>query len=201
MMYYIGKFFSQLYLNACEKRVLKKLAVPRTRKEVRIRAPFVVTHEELITIGLGTEFLKGVNIYIYPDRLQKGLPTPPHLVIGNHCYFGVRTKFWIGGDVTIGNNVVSANDVTFISENHGFDPESEIPYMDQDLSAAPVSVGDNCWIGEKVSIMPGVNIGKGCVIGAMSVVTQDVPDYSVVAGCPARVIKRYDFEEHVWKKV
>ena len=64
-----------------------------------------------------------------------------------------------------------------------------------------ITVGDNCWIGEKTTILPGVNIGKGCVIGAMSVVTKDIPDYSIAAGNPARVIKRYDFEAHEWKKV
>lgn len=55
-----------------------------------------------------------------------------------------------------------------------------------------VTIGDDCWIGGNVSIMPGVNIGKGCTIGAGSVVTKDVPDFSVAMGSPARVVKKVE---------
>lgn len=57
------------------------------------------------------------------------------------------------------------------------------------------------WIGTNVSIIGNVNIGKHCVIGANSVVTHNIPDYSVAVGCPARVIKRYDFNQNKWVKV
>ena len=60
------------------------------------------------------------------------------------------------------------------------------------FSPGPVSIGDGSWLGIKVAVMPNVSIGKGCVIGANSVVTRDVPDYHIAAGAPARVIKAVD---------
>lgn len=80
-------------------------------------------------------------------------------------------------------------------------PESELPYMRQPLESKPVSIGDGCWIGEKVCILPGVTIGKKCIIGAGSVVIKSIPDYSIAAGNPAKVIKQYNFENHNWEKV
>ena len=59
-------------------------------------------------------------------------------------------------------------------------------------------IGDNVWLGEKVAVLPGVRIGHGVVVGAGAVVTRDVPDHCIVAGVPARVIKRYDFERQQW---
>ena len=56
--------------------------------------------------------------------------------------------------------------------------------------ARPVTIGDDCWIGGNVTIMPGVNIGKGCTIGAGSVVTKDIPEFSVAIGSPAKVVKK-----------
>lgn len=53
-----------------------------------------------------------------------------------------------------------------------------------------MSIGDDCWIGGNVTIMPGVTIGKGCTIGAGSVVTKDIPDFSVALGSPARIVKK-----------
>ena len=57
---------------------------------------------------------------------------------------------------------------------------------------SPIVVGDNCWFGANVSVMPGVKIGNGCVMGAGSVVTKDVPDNSLVTGVPGKVIKVID---------
>ena len=70
----------------------------------------------------------------------------------------------------------------------------------QPLQTKPVSIGDGCWIGEKVCILPGVSIGKKCVIGAASVVVKSIPDYCIAAGNPAKVIKRYNFVSHQWEK-
>ena len=109
-------------------------------------------------------------------------------------------------DVEIGNNVLIASKV-FISDichgNYSEETQSspdEHP-KDRALSAKPVVIHDDVWIGEMVSVLPGVEIGKGAVIGAGSVVTKSVPEYCVAAGNPARVIKRFDAESGMWKKV
>lgn len=69
--------------------------------------------------------------------------------------------------------------------------ETEVQSRREDIEyAKSVSIGNDCWIGGDVKIMAGVNIGKGCTIGAGSVVTKDILDFSVAAGCPAKVIKK-----------
>ena len=65
---------------------------------------------------------------------------------------------------------------------------------------SPVRIGEGSWLGENVCVI-GANIGKHCVIGANSVVTHDIPDYSIAVGVPAKVIKKYNFETKVWEKV
>ena len=73
--------------------------------------------------------------------------------------------------------------------------------QDRKLSAKPVIIHDDVWIGEMVSILPGVEIGKGSIIGANSVVTKYIPDYSIAAGNPAKVIKQYNFNTKRWEKI
>lgn len=121
--------------------------------------------------------------------------------IGNNCHIGYYFTLLNASKVYIGDNVLFASHVFVTSENHGIDPESELAYVEQPLLASPVSIGDGCWIGEKVCILPGVNIGKKCIIGAGSVVTKSIPDYSIAVGNPARVIKRYNFENHSWGSI
>lgn len=62
-------------------------------------------------------------------------------------------------------------------------------------------IGDGTWIGTNVVIVGNIHIGKNCVIGANSVVTKDIPDYSVAVGIPAKVIRKYDFEKKEWIKI
>ena len=121
--------------------------------------------------------------------------------IGRHCFLGYYLTILNASTVTIGDEVLFASHIMISSENHGGNPESDVPYMSQPLVSKPVSIGDGCWIGEKVCILPGVSIGKKCIIGAGSVVTKSIPDYSIAAGNPAQVIKRYNFETHNWEKV
>ena len=64
-----------------------------------------------------------------------------------------------------------------------------------------VIIGEGSWLGTNVVVVGKVSIGKHCVIGANSVVTKDIPDYSVAAGIPAKVIKKYDFEKKEWVRV
>lgn len=80
-------------------------------------------------------------------------------------------------------------DVTVITRNHRHD-RTDIPMMDQGFEEErPVYIGDDVWIGDRVTVLPGVHIGNGCIIAAGAVVTKDVPEYTVAAGVPARVVK------------
>ena len=102
--------------------------------------------------------------------------------INHYCFIGVR------GSIIIGDNVIFGSRVNIFSENHNFD-RFDTPIKDQGVTKEDTIIGNDVWIGASVSIMPGVKVGNGCVIAAGSVVTKDIPDFSVVAGVPAKIIK------------
>lgn len=85
------------------------------------------------------------------------------IVILVFCFSALAS---VEANIEIGDNVLFASNVLVTNENHGINPESTTPYMDQKLSAQDVKIGNGCWIGEKVSILSGVTIGEKCIIGA-----------------------------------
>ena len=111
----------------------------------------------------------------------------PKVSLGDYSGIGVNAKIY--GRCTIGDYVMMGEDCTIITRNHKFD-RTDVPMMEQGFEEEkPVCIGNDVWIGDRVMIMPGVHIGDGCVIGAGSVVTRDIPPYSVAAGVPAKVIR------------
>jgi acetyltransferase-like isoleucine patch superfamily enzyme len=93
------------------------------------------------------------------------------------------------GIVKIGSRVQFGPFVSIFAATHETSVQSRRDGVEYAIS---VSIGDDCWIGGNTTIMPGVKIGKGCTIGASSVVTKDIPDFSVAIGSPARVVKKVD---------
>ncbi len=120
------------------------------------------------------------------------------VVIGRHSLIGIGNV--IIGPVTIGDHVIIAQHVTISGLNHGY-KDINTPISLQKVTTAHVSVGDACWIGANAVITAGTNIGRHVVVAAGAVVTRDVPPYSVVAGNPARVIKKYDPGQQDWISV
>ena len=109
------------------------------------------------------------------------------VVIGDKTRIGLHCT--IIGPVTIGNNVNLAQGIVVTALNHNFtDCTKRID--EQGISTKEVTIGNDVWIGANATILPGVTIGRHSVVAAGSVVTKDVPDYTVVGGVPARVMKR-----------
>lgn len=109
------------------------------------------------------------------------------LKIGNNSGIGANSELY--GDITIGNDVMMGTNCIIYTRNHCFD-SLDLPMWQQGFKEVnPVVIGNDVWIGGRVTILPGVHIGNGSVIGAGSVVTKNVPDYAVVCGNPARIIK------------
>ena len=107
--------------------------------------------------------------------------------LGDYSGIGINAR--IHGDCTIGNHVMMGPDVVVITRNHSFD-STDIPMMFQGFDEErPVVIGNDVWIGERVIILPGVNVGDGAILAAGAVVTKDVPPYAIVAGVPAKIIK------------
>lgn len=120
-------------------------------------------------------------------NIDKGCDIPFDLVIGHNSGIGMYSK--IGSKVTIGSNVMIAPECYIYTQNHNFN-RLDIPMCEQGISKAkPVIIGDDVWIGIRVTILSGVKIGQGAVIGAGSIVTKNVEPYSIVAGNPARIVK------------
>lgn len=116
----------------------------------------------------------------------------PRIIIGDNCSIGDFSHVTAINEIRLGNNVRMGKNILITDNSHGVSDESLLgiaPNFRPLVSKGPVIIGDNVWIGAKSSIMPGVRIGKGAIIGAGSVVTKDIPPYAVAAGAPARIVK------------
>lgn len=111
------------------------------------------------------------------------------VVIGTGVSIGDGSFIGAAGGVIIGENVIMGQNVRFHSENHIFN-DPTIPIKMQGVTNEGIIIEDDCWVGAGVVFLDGVKVGKGSVIGANSVVTKNIPPFSVVVGTPGRVIKR-----------
>jgi acetyltransferase-like isoleucine patch superfamily enzyme len=143
-------------------------------------------------ISIGKEFaaLPGLRIECWDKYLDKNFT--PDLSIGDNVYINYNVHIGCINKVSIGNNVLFASNIFISDHSHGLTDGQDIeisPAFRALTSKGPVIIKDDVWIGENVSIMPDVTIGRGCIIGANSVVTKSFPDYSIIAGVPAKLIR------------
>lgn len=108
-----------------------------------------------------------------------------HIKIGNNVFINSNSLLMARGGITIEDDVMVAANVQFLSNNHD-------EYDRQILICRPIHVKKGAWIGAGASILPGVTVGEYAIVGAGAIVTKDVPDYAVVIGAPAKVIKTLD---------
>ena len=102
---------------------------------------------------------------------------------------GIGYNCILSPKVTIGNDVMMGPYCMIYTANHGFDDLSVPMWKQKHKSFEPVVIGNDVWIGGRVTILPGVHVGDGAIIGAGAVVTHDVPSYAIVGGNPAKIIK------------
>lgn len=145
--------------------------------------------ERSIHIGAGTLVASWATLaagYV-PDDPN----TPPRaLVIGERCVIGLRSGIVALESVEIGDDVWLGQDVFITDGNHGYE-DLDTPIGCQAAPPEPVSIGDGSWIGHGAIILPGARIGRHVVVAAGAVVRSVVPDYSVAAGVPAKVVRRF----------
>lgn len=118
--------------------------------------------------------------------------------IGNKTIIGIGCT--LIGPLTIGNEVMLAQNIVISALNHGYQDVSISPSM-QKVICKPIIISDRVWIGANCVITAGVTLGKHSIIGAGSVVTKDIPDYSVAVGNPAKVVKLYKPETELWENI
>lgn len=133
-----------------------------------------------LKIGKSVQFYSGVSLYLDTQEAK--------IEIGDYSFINRRTEILSKKSVKIGNDVVISWDVTIADSDYHSINDSEI--------TKPIVIGNHVWIGCKATILKGVTIGDGAVIASGSIVTKDVPEYTLVGGNPARVIK----ENVIWHR-
>ncbi|CDT01398.1 putative lipopolysaccharide biosynthesis O-acetyl transferase WbbJ [Sphingobacterium faecium NBRC 15299] len=179
--------------------IFTKLNYPKARL---IRLPFDIRNKRLVSIGENFTTGFGCRLEAHPLKDKNNAC----LFFGSNVQINDYVHIAAGEQIVIGDNVLIASRVFISDLNHGSysgdfqDSPLTLPNS-RKLSTQPVHIEDNVWIGEGVCVLPGVTIGKGSIIGAMSVVTKSVPDYSIAVGVPAKVVKIYDFTQEKWLSV
>lgn len=152
-------------------------------------------------IGDGTVFCDGVYLTAWDkfSCIENGREREQHftpcLTIGKNCHFGAHNHITCINNISIGDNLLTGKWITITDNSHGTTDIETLhiaPIKRPLYSKGSVVIGNNVWIGDKATILPGVTIGDGAVIAANAVVTKDVEPYTTVAGNPARVIKNID---------
>lgn len=175
-----------------------KLFFPKARL---IRFPFDIRGKKYIKYGKNFTTGTGCRIEAY-----KFFSDSPEMTIGNNVQINDYVHLACGKSLIIEDDVLIASKVyisdinhgNYSGENHSF---SEEKAKNRKIFSKPVKICENVWIGENAIILPGIEIGKNSVIGAGSVVTKSVPENCIVAGNPARIIKKYNFDNKKWEKI
>jgi acetyltransferase-like isoleucine patch superfamily enzyme len=166
-----------------------------------IRFPIDFRGLEYIEYGKGFTTGRGCRIEAYPLDKQS-----VSVRIGKNFQMNDQVHITGISNVEIGDNVLVASKVYISDMSHGSyqgddnDSHPDSVPKERPLFHKDVIIKDNVWIGEFVTVLPGVTIGKGSIIGANSVVSNDIPDYCIAVGSPARVIKKYNFEINRWER-
>jgi acetyltransferase-like isoleucine patch superfamily enzyme len=143
-----------------------------------------------IRIGANTQVYGELLVFAHGGKIE----------IGEACFIGANSRIWSVDEITIGNRVQIAHDVNIHDNNsHSLSAHSrylhfaqlfsnDSPELIEDVSMSKVVIEDDVWVGYGASILKGVRVGNGAVVGAASMVTKDVPAYAIVVGNPARIV-------------
>ncbi len=120
------------------------------------------------------------------------------VIIGDRTRIGLGNTFI--GPIKVGNDIMFAQNIVMSGLNHGYEDITKSIH-DQPVTTAQIVIEDEAWIGANSVIVAGITIGKHAIVAAGSVVTKNVPPYSIVAGNPARLLKQYNAETKTWERV
>jgi len=162
----------------------------KIKGSLSLSSPFHITGIKYMDIegltakaGLRLECIDKYNGQVFSPKIEIGYG----VFMNYNCHIGAIDHIHIGNNVLMGSNVL----ITDHSHGHNVADEMDTPPVMRELySKGPVIIEDNVWIGENVCILPKVHIGKGCIIAAGSIITHDVPEYTIVGGNPGRIIRK-----------
>lgn len=191
------------------KKLVHRLLIPKNQARPRLWVQWFVNpffHKH----GKGSRVCRRVRMDVLPFsvfELGADSTIEDFSVVNNGVgpvVIGSGSRIGLGnvliGPVTVGNQVILAQNVVLSGLNHTYE-DIHVPIRQQKVTTAQITVEDEVWIGANVVVTAGVTIGKHSVVAGGSVVTKNVPPYSIVAGNPARLLKQYNFETAQWEKV
>lgn len=158
---------------------------------IRVYSPLSLKGLKYMDIGENFKFDKYGILEAWD--FHNGVSFKPYISIGNNVSFGKNCHVGCINSVVISDNVLIGSNVLIIDHSHGNSKENDMllsPNNRPLRSKGGIYIGKNVWIGEKVTILPGVKLGNNCIVGANSVVTCSFPDDCVIVGNPAKVVKK-----------
>lgn len=184
------------------RNIIYRTIFARLGKSVYIQDGVELVNAHCAEIGDGVHIFRGVRFNAAGEnnhiRLESGVALERNVDIGclDQTSITIRKDTFIGsdvcitgpGDIVVGERCLIAAHCGIYANNHHFQ-NIEQPIHTQGISRKGIVIEDDCWLGHAVTVLDGVTIGKGSVIGAGAVVNKDIPPYSVAVGVPAKVIK------------
>lgn len=200
---------SKIKANSTLKKLALWMLIPANQYKPRLWVKLILNpfkHRK----GKGSVIQRQTRMDLFPYHkfeLGNGSMIEDFSTVNNgvgDVFIGNKTIIGIGctliGPLTIGNEVMLAQNIVISALNHGYQDVSISPSM-QKVICKPIIISDRVWIGANCVITAGVTLGKHSIIGAGSVVTKDIPDYSVAVGNPAKVVKLYKPETELWENI
>lgn len=172
-----------------------------SKRSILCRSMMMVMHPRYISVGAHSGIRDGARLEVI---LRPEVMRVPRLAMGDHVNIEQGRHISCRGQVTIEDHVSITPYCVIADTDHPNNDPDQPPKIGSRLNTCAdsfVRIGQGSFIGAHSIIMPNVDIGCGCVIGAGSVVTRSVPDYSLVVGAPARVVRRFNIVTRVWEAV
>jgi len=195
-LYLIGKTESDRIGLVERKKSIYKIADVSDRAIIASEAIFHNNQNNRSKIKVGEKTLIKGHLLVFKHGGE--------ILIGDYCFIGESTKIWSAKKITIGNRVLISHNVNIHDNNshplNSTERHNDFVYIlsngelrdNNDLNERDIVIEDDVWIGFNCTILKGVTIGKGAIVGACTLVTTNIPPYSIVVGNPARVIRFVD---------
>lgn len=167
-------------------------------RSAKVGPPRLVEGSQYVWIDRGSCLRDGAWLGAYPELLPETIARDFRIVIHANVYIGFFATITAVNLVEIGAGTVVSDHFYASDHVHGYDPRRGSPAEQPLESKGPVIIGRNCFIGMRVSVLPGVTLGDNCVVGAHSVVTRSFPACSMIVGAPARLVKTFDTASGAW---
>lgn len=166
----------------------------------RIIPPANISGGQNIHVGLNCTIGKNAILTSISHDLIQSISNS-HITIGNNVYIGHNVNIHSMGLLSIGDGCVLSDYVYISNVSHGFNPNSGLIMQQQLEYKGSIKINNNTFIGFNAKILPSVELGEWCIVGSGSVVTKSFPSYSMIAGNPARLLRKYNHYTNLWEKV